>query len=232
MSYEHSTALDQIAKALSQLQGQCGGLGKSGENRHLGSRYAMLPDCWEVIRPLLAPLGLAVVQFPIAVDGAAGVLTHVMHESGQWIKGETVLPVSQGKGVTMVQAIGSTTSYAKRYALMAVCGLAEDEHDDDGNAAGNTATKGLHHSARGHLLASPTQAGGVQAGRGDAQPRPAGQPVPDAGELDDMRARILALTPNLPTAGRHCAEQDSRLAYDAGDLKQLSGILARVKAAQ
>ena len=57
--------------------------------------------------------------------------TMVMHESGEWIEYDPIClkPVKNDP-----QAVGSTITYAKRYALSAIFGITSD-NDDDGNEA-------------------------------------------------------------------------------------------------
>jgi len=65
-----------------------------------------------------------------------GVLhTRLLHTSGQWIASEHPLPMS-GRP----QEIGSALTYARRYSLSALIGIAADE-DDDANAAEKRAAK-------------------------------------------------------------------------------------------
>jgi hypothetical protein len=73
----------------------------------------------------LSANGLAFVQ--TISDGVLH--TRLLHTSGQWIASEHPLPMS-GKP----QEIGSALTYARRYSLSALLGIAADE-DDDANAA-------------------------------------------------------------------------------------------------
>lgn len=61
------------------------------------------------------------------------VITRVMHKSGQWIETDPLHIVS-GAGA---QEIGSAISYARRYQLSAVLGLATDDDDDANGAEAN-----------------------------------------------------------------------------------------------
>ena len=56
-------------------------------------------------------------------------MTRLMHASGQWIEGETPILNKDNNP----QAFGSAMTYAKRYALAAIVGVATD--DDDGQVA-------------------------------------------------------------------------------------------------
>jgi hypothetical protein len=52
-----------------------------------------------------------------------------MHSSGEWISSTLELPVSKQDA----QGFGSALTYARRYSLAAICGIAQD--DDDGEGA-------------------------------------------------------------------------------------------------
>ncbi len=93
--------------------------------------YADLADVFDAIREPFAQTGLAVVQIPVVdLKRGAGVITRLMHESGQWIESVLLLPFNDDKP----QTIGSAITYARRYALSPMTGVAS-EYDDDGNAA-------------------------------------------------------------------------------------------------
>ena len=94
------------------------------------SRYVTLGAILEAITPILAVHDLVILQEPLATDTAVGVATSILHESGASIDfGTLLMPFGDGKP----QSVGSALSYARRYALTAVLGLAGD--DDDGQAA-------------------------------------------------------------------------------------------------
>jgi hypothetical protein len=91
--------------------------------------YADLADVSLVVMPLLGKHGLSFSTKPTMVDGRfvlEYVLRHTSGESdgGQW-------PLSVGTP----QQMGSAITYARRYALSAITGVAPDDADDDGVAA-------------------------------------------------------------------------------------------------
>jgi hypothetical protein len=59
------------------------------------------------------------------------VTTLIAHTSGEWIETRLALGVES----TDPQAIGSALTYARRYGLCALVGVAPGEPDDDGAAA-------------------------------------------------------------------------------------------------
>lgn len=140
---EQSEKLANLAGALSKAQAEMKHAVKSSENPFFRSKYADLAGVVDACRPALAKYGLAVSQTTRidTIDGKpVNILkTILFHESGESIEGEVVLrPMRQEKNAGWVasedpQSIGSAMTYARRYALAAICGVATD--DDDGNAA-------------------------------------------------------------------------------------------------
>ncbi|MDQ3024323.1 MAG: ERF family protein, partial [bacterium] len=123
-----SDAVDKLAAALAKAQSTISFASKDATNPHFKSKYADLAAVWEAVRVPLSSNGLAVVQFPSA-DGLKVTLTTVLlHESGQWMSQDLTMMAS----ANTPQAVGSTITYARRYALSSVAGVAQD--DDDGNA--------------------------------------------------------------------------------------------------
>jgi hypothetical protein len=108
-----------------------GTIKKDATNPFFKSKYATLENIIAHITDPLATNKLTFSQFP---DGA-GLTTILMHESGEWMK--ATMPLHMG---TKPQEQGSALTYARRYALSAVLGLAVDE-DDDGNEASKPTAK-------------------------------------------------------------------------------------------
>lgn len=92
--------------------------------------YADLADVLDVVRPALRDNGLGVTQTANTIDASSvSVTTTVMHTSGQWLTfAALVLPSGRD-----AQSVGSAITYARRYAFLAVFGIATE--DDDGAAA-------------------------------------------------------------------------------------------------
>ena len=93
--------------------------------------YAPLSDVLDACRKVLSDNGLAIMQPTKIVDGKLIVETLLSHISGEWIKGE-ILIESQTKDP---QSEGSALTYARRYALSAMLGIASEEDDDAGLAS-------------------------------------------------------------------------------------------------
>jgi len=130
-----SNEIDLIATALAKFQGQCPAVKKSGRNSHLNSAYVTLDDIITSIRKPLADNGLAWTQLLHGKNGSVKLTTLLMHESGQWIDGTVIVEAgAKNRGINEIQALGSSITYMKRYALSAMLGIAA-ETDDDGNGA-------------------------------------------------------------------------------------------------
>lgn len=93
-------------------------------------RYADLAMVSAKVLPLLGAVGLSFTASPTLTDGRFVLAYRLMHSSGGSVDGEYPLPTSGTP-----QEIGSAITYARRYALCSVTGVAPDEDDDDAQAA-------------------------------------------------------------------------------------------------
>lgn len=122
--------MQKIATALVKAQKAFGPALKSSTNPHFKSRYADLAACVEAVIAGLNDNGIALIQK--CYDCANGVMVETMfvHESGEMLEcGILHVPASKQDP----QGYGSALTYARRYSLMAACGIAPE--DDDGNSA-------------------------------------------------------------------------------------------------
>lgn len=122
--------MDKIATALVKAQKAFAPALKSSTNPHFKSKYADLAACVEAVLDALNDNGIALIQRNSPCDDGVMVETVFIHESGEKIECG-VLHVPAGKHDP--QGYGSALTYARRYSLMAACGIAPE--DDDGNAA-------------------------------------------------------------------------------------------------
>jgi hypothetical protein len=137
-----SESIKGIAAALAAAQAEMGRVLKDKTARvtmkaggAYSFDYADLATVLDVVKPALSKHGIAIVQAASLESGQVVLETRLAHSSGEWIesslsvKPEDVAP----------QKIGSAITYARRYALSCMVGVASEE-DDDGNAAeGNEA---------------------------------------------------------------------------------------------
>ena len=120
----------KIATALVKAQKAFGPALKSSSNPHFRSKYADLSACVEAVIDALNDNGIALTQQVHECDNGVIVETVFIHESGATMSAG-MLNVPAGKQDP--QGYGSALTYARRYSLMAACGIAPE--DDDGNAA-------------------------------------------------------------------------------------------------
>jgi hypothetical protein len=103
---------------------------KSGQVRgRSGYRYAGLDDLLRAIRPVLARHGLAVTQPIEVVEGQPCLVTQLRHASGEVVC--STWPLAWPNGA---QERGSELTYARRYTLEGLVGVAATD-DDDGEEA-------------------------------------------------------------------------------------------------
>lgn len=122
--------IKQIAAALVKAQREFGPALKTSSNPHFKSRYADLSACVEAVIDALNANGIALVQQTHECESGVMVETVFVHESGEtYSAGKLHVPAVKHDA----QGYGSALTYARRYSLMAACGIAPE--DDDGNAA-------------------------------------------------------------------------------------------------
>jgi len=106
---------------------------KTSTNPHFRSKYVDLAGCIEAVVDALNSAGIALIQRTSEDSTGVTVETVFVHESGETLEcGKLHVPASKQDA----QGYGSALTYARRYSLMAACGIAPE--DDDGNAASKT----------------------------------------------------------------------------------------------
>lgn len=133
---KRSDSIASIAKAIIAFQSSVKQPKKSATNPHFRNSYVPLDNVVDSIHESAPQHGLAYVQETLVEDDRAGVLTMIVHESGEWMEFEPfLLPIGQK---ATPQAVGSAITYARRYSLSTAFGLAS-ETDDDANSASDNA---------------------------------------------------------------------------------------------
>ena len=123
-----------IAAAFVKAQKEFGPALKTNTNPLYRSKYADLSACIEAVVDALNNNGIALMQRSFEVDSGVTVETVVLHESGETLEsGKLHVPATKQDA----QGYGSALTYARRYSLMAACGIAPE--DDDGNEASKPA---------------------------------------------------------------------------------------------
>jgi hypothetical protein len=124
-----SDSIAGLAAALSKAQATMTSAKKDSTNPHFKSRYADLASIWDACREPLTKNGLAIVQLPGKDEAGYYVETVLTHASGEFISDKLhIVPTKDDP-----QGLGSAITYARRYGLSAVAGIAPD--DDDAEAA-------------------------------------------------------------------------------------------------
>lgn len=147
---KRSRDIDKLAVALAKAQGMMENAKRASENPGFkrdgkNSKYSDLGSVWEAIREPLASNGLSVVQMPTTLQSGVEIETLLLHESGQYLRNILWMPCGQ---TMTVHTIGSAITYGRRYALMAIAGVAPEE-DDGNSAAGVGEHKGVAGTASG-----------------------------------------------------------------------------------
>ena len=122
--------MKNIATAMVKAKKSFGPALKSKTNPAFKSKYADLAACLDAVDEALLANGILMIQETSEDSTGVTVETVFIHESGEMLRcGKLHVPASKQDP----QGYGSALSYARRYSLMASCGIAAE--DDDGNAA-------------------------------------------------------------------------------------------------
>jgi hypothetical protein len=150
---------------------------KTNTNSHFKNKYVDLASCLEAVNDALLENGIAVYQETFDVQDGVTVETCFLHESGETLRmGKLHVPAAKHDP----QGYGSALTYARRYSLMAACGIAAE--DDDGNAASKKPPQAP--------VAKP--ANPLDAVAPKALPKPS-EPPPDVIEFEDGAGGTWAL---------------------------------------
>jgi hypothetical protein len=122
--------MKEIASALVKAQKEFGPALKTSTNPAFRSKYAKLENCIEAVIDALNDNGIMLMQPTHLCEDGVIVETMFLHESGEQISnGKLHVPATKHDA----QGYGSALTYARRYSLLAACGIAAE--DDDGEAA-------------------------------------------------------------------------------------------------
>jgi hypothetical protein len=117
-----------ISQALVKFQSQLKPVNKDSENPFFKSSYADLSSILQAVMPLLSANGLALSQPMKVQDGTTILITRLIHESGESIESEMILPHHADP-----QKFGALISYYKRYQLSALLSVSTCDEDCDAN---------------------------------------------------------------------------------------------------
>jgi ERF superfamily len=152
-------------------------------------RYAPLASGLDIVRKTLGQHEIATVQ-TTAVDQTAGLVnltTMLAHASGEWIASDwPVCPIGE---MANPQRMGAALTYARRYALFTLVGIAgEDDFNAPDLCAAPPTTAARTGRGSGELRFPPRNDGN---GRTRAAARAASTPVLSSDESAALRDRLL-----------------------------------------
>lgn len=164
--------------ALAKLQADLPKIGKNATAQY--GKYADLADVSAIVLPQLGKYGLAFTARPTMHDGSFVLAYSLVHVCGEREDGFYPLPANGNS-----QQLGSAITYARRYSLCAVTGVAPDE-DDDGAAAVSAPWQGRSGGDWERSTPAPPR----QSGNSRQQDRKQ-QARPSAEAVDAWRDRAL-----------------------------------------
>ena len=134
--YIKENEMKNIYSAFIKAQQQFAPALKSSLNPHFKSKYASLDNCIEAVIDAFNDNGIGLIQQTHEAESGVIIETILIHTSGEQLSGgKLFVPATK----LDAQGFGSALTYARRYSLMATCGIAPE--DDDGNAASKQPVK-------------------------------------------------------------------------------------------
>ena len=173
--------------------------GRPGEGER-SFRYAPLSSGLDIVRKTLGQHEIATLQ-TTAIDQTAGMVnltTTLAHASGEWIASDwPVCPIAE---TAHPQRMGAALTYARRYALFTLVGIAgEDDLDAPDLCDGPLSPSGISSFEPKHgQIPLPSWSPGNGHGRGDRKREPAITVDPDHSAA--VREKLLTEVRNITTA--------------------------------
>ena len=215
--------------------------GRPGEGER-SFRYAPLSSGLDIVRKTLGRHEIATVQ-TTAVDEAAGrvnLTTMLAHASGEWIASDwPVCPVAE---LASPQRMGAALTYARRYALFTLVGIAGEDDQDAPDlcyqvlspgawAADRQPASGVDRSSG--LQKGQSRAPASRPGHGSGQgavpgaPRPTLNPEPSAALREQLLTEIENLTSAALAATWAHAALPAKNGLTTGDAKVVEDAFER-----
>jgi ERF superfamily len=190
-------------------------------------RYAPLSSGLDIVRKSLGRHEIATIQ-TTAIDKDAGLLrltTVLAHSSGEWISSEW--PVCQITDIASAQRMGAALTYARRYALFTLVGIA-GEDDLDAPDLSTVAKAEVERPRAGYQTQSDGNGGLASRGsRGGSNSAASARPVLAPDESATVRERLVAELSAINTADeaavwaqRNLPVKDTLTAGDAKILEE------------
>src|SRR5262245_27947590 len=201
-----SESVGALASALAKAQAELVNPEKSltatirtavpGEREHT-FRYAPLSSGLDIVRKTLGQYEIATVQ-TTTIDQASGMVnltTVLAHASGEWIASDwPVCPIAE---MANPQRMGAALTYARRYALFTLVGIAGEDDLDAPDITACAPVASHASGARQDRFRPPSRGSGNGPLRG-TKSNTAG--VLDAGPSAALRDKLLAEVASLASA--------------------------------
>ncbi len=134
------TAKEAFNAALAEMQPNLPVISEHGgikdRSGNVQSTYALWEDVNEAIKPILAQYGFALSFKVRRAENEITTTGILSHRQGHSEETELSLPTDTSGSKNAVQAVGSSTSYGKRYTAFALLNLTSTGEDDDGDRGG------------------------------------------------------------------------------------------------
>lgn len=129
-----------FSQAFAELQPELPTISKNGQivhNNKVISEFSDWPNINKVIKPILSQFGFGLSFKPVAPQkaGNTALTATLRHRLGFTDEATIELPTDTSGAKNAVQGVGSSLTYAKRYAGVLILNLTIDGEDDDGAAA-------------------------------------------------------------------------------------------------
>ena len=180
---QQSETIGRLSEALSKVQAVLEGAKLDSTNPFFKSKYSDLTSVWTACRKPLAENGLSVIQ-TCQSETADMVIVETMlsHNSGEWVRGRLAMrPVKADP-----QGVGSCITYARRYSLAAIVGVAPE--DDDGNIASGKSDK----PETRHTTHTKTETKAPEKPPQETSPPKAGTDTATLSAKDNLKAKMKA----------------------------------------
>lgn len=128
------TAQAEFSKAMAEMQCEIPSIAERGKG-HGTIKYATLEDINDVMKPIMQKYGFAISFKVVHANTGVSVTGILMHRAGHREETTMLLPSDTSGSKNAVQAVGSSTSYGKRYVMCALLNISTRGEDDDGYAA-------------------------------------------------------------------------------------------------
>lgn len=147
------TAEASFNAGMAQMQCEIPTVFEAAVNLHTGNAYATLDDITRIIKPIMQRHGFAITFKVENQEKAISITGILMHRDGHREETTMTLPADIGKGRNEVQAVGSSTTYGKRYVMCALLNITTSEaRDDDAQSADGSDTAEMHAQAVAEIL--------------------------------------------------------------------------------